>query len=106
MPRYGAYSKDIVLARPDGRTREGRCLIEARRSLIEHFGGEENLTITQRALIEPLAGRQARPSPQSRPAVSLDDLVRHIRPLSRRGRPRLNGARRSGHAAVHEKVLC
>src|SRR5229473_888669 len=60
MPRYGAYSKEIVLARPDGRTREGRCLIEARRSLIEHFGGEANLTVTQRALIERCAMLQLR----------------------------------------------
>src|SRR5260370_12916026 len=60
MPALGAYAKEIVLARPDKRTREGRCLLQARRALIEHFGGEANLTNPQRALIERCAMLQLR----------------------------------------------
>ena len=60
MPKLGAYAKDVVLARPDKRTREGRCLQQARLGLIAHLGGEKNLTNPQRALIERCAMLQLR----------------------------------------------
>jgi hypothetical protein len=52
MPKYGAYSKSIVLARPDRRTREGRLLRQMRQALFAHLGGEARLTPPQRVLIE------------------------------------------------------
>jgi hypothetical protein len=52
MPKYGAYSKDIVLARPSGRTKEGRLLRQIRSALFSHFGGESKLTPPQRMLVE------------------------------------------------------
>ncbi len=60
LPALGAYAKEIVLARPDRRTKEGRCLAQARLGLIEHLGGEANLTNPQRALIERCAMLQLR----------------------------------------------
>lgn len=52
MPKYGAYSKSIVLARPDRRTREGRLLRQMRHALFAHLGGEASLTPPQRVLVE------------------------------------------------------
>src|SRR5215471_3185318 len=52
MPKYGAYSKDIILARPSGRTKEGRLVRQMRHALFSHFGGESRLTPPQRMLVE------------------------------------------------------
>jgi hypothetical protein len=60
LPKLGAYSKEIVLARPDRRTREARLLRQVRRALIEHLGGEARITAPQRALIERCAMLQLR----------------------------------------------
>lgn len=60
MPKLGAYSKEIVLARPDGRTREARLLKQMRGGLVAHLGGEERLTAPQRALVERAAMLQLR----------------------------------------------
>jgi hypothetical protein len=60
MPTYGAYAKDIVLARPDRRTREGRLLRQMREALFAHFGGEEKLSAPQRVLVERAAMLQLR----------------------------------------------
>jgi hypothetical protein len=60
MPKLGAYSKEIVLARPDGRTKEARCLQQARKALIAHLGGEACLSAPQRALVERAAMLQLR----------------------------------------------
>jgi hypothetical protein len=58
MVALGAYSKEIVLARPDMRSREGRLLKQMRRELIRHCGGR--VTPVQRALIERAAMLQLR----------------------------------------------
>jgi hypothetical protein len=55
LPKLGPYSKAIVLARPDKRTREARLLKASRLALIEHLGGEGHLSPTQRALVERAA---------------------------------------------------
>jgi hypothetical protein len=60
MPKLGAYSKEIVLARPDGRSREARLLQQMRRALIEHLGGEARLSAPQRAMVERAAMLQLR----------------------------------------------
>jgi len=58
MPKLGAYSKEIVLAKPDRRTREGRLLKQVRQELTRHVGG--NPTPPQRQLIERAAMYQLR----------------------------------------------
>src|SRR5215471_5782905 len=58
MPKLGAYSKEIVLARPDRRTREGRLLKQMRQELTRHLGGK--LTPPQRVLVERAAMLQLR----------------------------------------------
>jgi len=60
MPKLGPYSKEIVLARPDGRTKEARCLQPARKALLEHLGREARLSAPQRALVERAAMLQLR----------------------------------------------
>jgi len=60
LPKLGPYSKSIVLARPDRRSREGRLLKATRLALIEHLGGEDALTPTQRSLVERAAYLQLR----------------------------------------------
>jgi hypothetical protein len=60
MPKYGAYSRDIILARPDGRSRQGRLLRQMRHALFRHLGGEERLTPPQRMLVERAAMLQLR----------------------------------------------
>lgn len=60
LPRLGAYSKEMVLARPDGRTREARLLKAARAALFTHLGGEDRLSAPQRALVERAAMLQLR----------------------------------------------
>jgi hypothetical protein len=58
MQALGAYAKEIVLAKPDKRTREGRLLKQVREKLTEQLGGR--LTPAQRALIERAAYPQLR----------------------------------------------
>ena len=58
MPKLGPYSRDIVLARPDGRTKEARLLKQVRQELTRHLGGK--LTAPQRALVERAAYLQLR----------------------------------------------
>ena len=58
MPQLGAYSREIVLARPDMRSRAGRLLKQMREELTRHLGG--NLTAPQRALVERAAMLQLR----------------------------------------------
>jgi hypothetical protein len=58
MGALGAYAKEIVLARPDGRTKEARLLRQMREELIRHLGG--NVTPPQRAMIERAAMLQLR----------------------------------------------
>jgi hypothetical protein len=60
MPKLGAYSKEIVLARPDGRSREGRLVRSMRAALFEHLGGEARLSAPQRAMVERCAMLQLR----------------------------------------------
>ena len=60
MPKLGAYSKEIVLARPDRRTKEGRLLKQMRQALIAHLGGESRLSAPALALIERAAMLQLR----------------------------------------------
>src|SRR5271168_122277 len=60
MPRLGPYSREIVLARPDGRSREGRLLKQVRRALIAQLGGEAKLTPSQRLLVDRCAMLQLR----------------------------------------------
>jgi hypothetical protein len=60
MPKLGAYSKEIILARPDGRSKEGRLLSQMRRALIAHLGGEARLSDPQRAMVERAAMLQLR----------------------------------------------
>jgi hypothetical protein len=58
MPRLGPYSKEIKLAKPDMRTREGRLLKQMRARLTEQVGGSPNWA--QQALIERAAWLQLR----------------------------------------------
>lgn len=60
MPKLGAYSKEIILARPDGRTKEARLLRQMRAALVAHLGGEAHLSAPQRVLIERCAMLQLR----------------------------------------------
>ena len=53
MPRLGSYSNEIVLARPDMRSKQGRLLKQMRTELARHLGGI--LTAPQRALVERAA---------------------------------------------------
>jgi hypothetical protein len=52
-PSVGPYSKPAVLAKVDGRTREGRLLKRVRADLTAHLGGAPS--ITQRMVIERAA---------------------------------------------------
>jgi hypothetical protein len=58
MPKLGAYSKEIRLAKPDGRTREGRLLRQVRNKLTEELGGKP--TWMQAAMIDRAAMLQLR----------------------------------------------
>ena len=58
MPGLGEYSREIVLARPDMRTREGRLFKRRRAELARHLGGV--LTAPQRALVDRAALGQLR----------------------------------------------
>ena len=58
MPRYGPYSKEIRLAQPDGRSRQGRLLTQMRGELSQQLGGSP--TAAQRAMIERAAMLQLR----------------------------------------------
>jgi hypothetical protein len=58
MPRLGPYSKEIKLAKPDMRTREGRLLKQIRARLTEQVGGAPSWG--QQALIERCAWVQLR----------------------------------------------
>jgi hypothetical protein len=60
VPKLGAYSKEIVLARPDRRSKEGRLLKQMRQALIAHLGGEGRLSAPQRVLVERAAMLQLR----------------------------------------------
>jgi hypothetical protein len=52
LPKLGPYSKEIVLARPDGRTREARLVRQMRERLTEELGGSRRMTARQRVLVE------------------------------------------------------
>jgi len=60
MPKLGSYSKEIILAKPDMRSREGRLLTQVRRALFDHLGGEAKVTPLQRILVERAAMLQLR----------------------------------------------
>lgn len=60
MPRLGPYSKEIVLGKVDGRTKQGRLMRQVRKALIAQLGGEEKLTPEQRLLVERGARLQLR----------------------------------------------
>lgn len=60
MPKLGPYAKEIVLARPDGRTREARLLKQVREKLTAELGGAGRLSAGQRALVERAAYLQLR----------------------------------------------
>ncbi len=68
MPKLGAYSVEIALARPDRRTREGRLLKSVRETLVAHLGGADRISAPQRALIERCAMLQLRVAGWSCPA--------------------------------------
>jgi hypothetical protein len=55
MPELGCYSKEISLAKLDGRTRQARLLKQVRQKLINQCGGPYRLTAGQRTLIERCA---------------------------------------------------
>src|SRR5580704_1925891 len=56
--RLGFYSKEIQLACPDGRTRQGRLLKRVRRELSLALGGEDRVTPIQQTLIDRAAHLQ------------------------------------------------
>src|SRR5438045_4130280 len=58
MPKLGPYSREIVFARPDRRTKEARLLKQMRQELTRHLGGK--LTPPQRVLVERAAMLQLR----------------------------------------------
>jgi|SRR5580700_10642391 hypothetical protein len=58
MPELGAYSREIVLARPDMRSKEGRLLKQVRTELTRQLGGR--LTPAQVAMVERCAMLQLR----------------------------------------------
>ena len=58
MPKLGAYSKEIVLARPDGRSKEARLLQQKRRELLFHIG--KNPSPLKIALVERASMLQLR----------------------------------------------
>jgi hypothetical protein len=60
MVKLGPYSKEIVLGHVDHRTREGRLLLQMRRALADHLGGERKVNAVQRALIERASWLQLR----------------------------------------------
>jgi hypothetical protein len=60
LPRLGAYSREIIIGKADGRTKQGRLLAQVRRGLIDQCGGEAKLTPVQRLLIERAAHLQLR----------------------------------------------
>jgi hypothetical protein len=55
LPKLGPYAKEIVLSRPDGRTKEARLLKQMREKLVAQLGGEGRLRPAQRVLIERIA---------------------------------------------------
>ena len=60
VPKLGPYSKEIILAHPDRRTKEGRLLAQMRAALYEQLGGEDRVNPLQRAMIERAAMLQLR----------------------------------------------
>lgn len=60
MSRLGPYSKEIILGKTDGRTKQGRLVNQVRRALTQRLGGEDKLTPEQRLLIERAAHMQLR----------------------------------------------
>jgi hypothetical protein len=56
----GPYSKAVILARPDGRSREARMLNRCRNVYAEYLGGWDKLSPPQQALIERIAMLQLR----------------------------------------------
>lgn len=60
MPKYGPYSKAIVLGKPSGRTKEGRLLKTIRLELFDHLGGEDNVPLPKRMLVERCCQLQLR----------------------------------------------
>ena len=57
MPKLGAFAKEIVLARPDKRSRESRLLQQMRQSLTRQLGDKAKAPAMQ-ALIEGAAMQQ------------------------------------------------
>ena len=51
----GAHSRVHRLSKPDGRTREAKRLKQITKDLIDHAGGAERVTATQRYLIAQTA---------------------------------------------------
>jgi len=60
LPKYGAYAREIVLGKVDGRSRQGRLLTQVRRALIDQCGGKDKLTPAQVLLIDRAAHMQLR----------------------------------------------
>jgi len=58
LPALGPYSRDIVLAKVDGRSREGRLLKQVRQALTAQLGGK--LTPSQKLLVDRAAMLQLR----------------------------------------------
>lgn len=60
MSKLGPYSAEITRSEPDGRTREGRILKSTRKALLDHLGGELQVTEFQRMLVERACKLQLR----------------------------------------------
>lgn len=58
MAALGPYSRQGILSKPDGRTREARLIASLRAELIAHVGGKPS--ITQRMLIDQACELQLR----------------------------------------------
>jgi hypothetical protein len=60
LGKLGAYSREIILAKVYGRSREGRLLTQVRRALAAQCGGKDKLTPAQVLLIDRAAHLQLR----------------------------------------------
>lgn len=56
--RLSPLMNEVVLNRPDGRTREARLLKRVRADVIEHLGGDAVMTPLRRAMVERAANLQ------------------------------------------------
>ena len=60
MPKLGVYTREIMLAKPDWRSKQGRLLKQIRTKFINALGGESRVSPGQRVLVERAAMLQLR----------------------------------------------